>query len=217
MYSVVLMMAMTQAPDVATFGHRNNSCCGCQGSSCYGGGCSGCYGGGCNGCHGGGGRAKKQRRSHGCHGGCSGCYGGGCSGYTASCGCCGSAMSCYGGGMGCYGGGGYMTAPMAPTAPPANVPPPKTGMLSGPATIVVSLPADATLKVDGAATKATTAVRTFATPTLDAGQSYHYTLTAEVVRDGKTLTTAQEITVRAGELTQVDLPATAFGLAVAAK
>src|SRR2546421_383597 len=107
MYSVVLMMAMTGTPDMASFGHKH----------------------------------------------------------------------------GCDGGGGYMGAPMgtpmAPTTPPANVPPPKTGMLPGTATIVVSLPAEATLKVDGAATKATSAVRTFATPVLALGQSYHYTLTAE--------------------------------------
>jgi len=210
MYSVVLMMAMTGTPDMASFGKRH----GCDG------GCMGCYGG-CTGydacgCHGGGGKKARKSRGHGCHGCQGGCYGGGCHGGYG--GCTGaSACGCYGGGMGCY-GGHIMGAPMAqPAAPPANVPPPKTGMISGPATIVVSLPADATLKVDGMATKATSAVRTFATPTLDVGQSYHYTLTAEVVRDGKALTAVEQITVRAGETTQVQLPTTAFGLAVAAK
>ena len=51
--------------------------------------------------------------------------------------------------------------------------------------IVVSLPADATLKVDGITTKATLGLRTFATPVLPAGQNFHYTLTAEIVRDGQ--------------------------------
>jgi len=110
-----------------------------------------------------------------------------------------------------------MMAMGTPTPAPANVPAPKTGMIAAPATIVVSLPADATLKVDGTATKATSAVRTFATPALDAGQSFVYTLTAEVVRDGKTLTASEQVTVRAGEMTQVQLADKAFGLAVAAK
>jgi hypothetical protein len=52
MYSVVLMMAMTGTPDVASFGHRHGcdgGCTGCMG--CYG-GCMG-YDTGCCGCHGG--------------------------------------------------------------------------------------------------------------------------------------------------------------------
>jgi uncharacterized protein (TIGR03000 family) len=210
MYSVVLMMAMTGTPDMAAFGKKHG---GCEG------GCAGCYGG-CTGydacgCHGGGGKKARKHRSHGCSGCQGGCYGGSCygGGYggcmgASACGCCGVSMGCY---------GGQMMAPTGTTNPPANVPPPKTGMISGPATIVVSLPADATLKVDGVATKATSAVRTFATPTLDFGQSYSYTLTAEVVRDGKALTAVEQITVRAGQTTQVQLPTTAFGLAVAAK
>src|SRR5436853_31073 len=84
---------------------------------------------------------------------------------------------------GCDGGGYMMGAPMGAPPPPApgTAPAPRPGpgtMLAAPATIVVSLPADATLKVDGVATKATSDVRTFATPILPIGQSFHYTLTA---------------------------------------
>ena len=83
--------------------------------------------------------------------------------------------------------------------------------------MVVNLPADATLKIDGAATKSTAAVRQFTTPVLALGQSYHYTLTAEVVRDGKTLSATETVTVRAGQTSQVELLPTSFGVAVAAK
>jgi uncharacterized protein (TIGR03000 family) len=65
------------------------------------------------------------------------------------------------------------------------------------------LPADATLTVDGAATKSTSSRRTFATPTLPAGRDYYYTLQASVVREGKPLTTRQQVRVRAGQTTPV--------------
>jgi uncharacterized protein (TIGR03000 family) len=90
-------------------------------------------------------------------------------------------------------------------------------MTAAPATIVVSLPADATLKVDGVTTRATSQMRTFSTPELPYGESFHYTLTAEIVRDGQTLTTSQEVTVRGGLTSQIDLPTTAFGQVVAMK
>lgn len=206
MYSVVLMMAMTGAPESPDFFFRKHrcdggsGCCGCTGG-CYG-GCSGyACGGGCGGCRG------------GCYGGgCrGGCYGGGC--YGA--GCCGTVVVNYG----CCGCMGTMAAPAATPTPPAQGGKPAgTGMFyATPATLVVSLPADATLKVDGTATKATDAVRTFSTPALTPGQSYFYTLTAEVVRDGKTMTATQQVTVRAGETSRIELPASAFSAAVAMK
>src|SRR5262245_26258268 len=165
MYSVVMMMAMTGAPDMPAFGRRN----GCDGGGCHGyagacyggnGGCRG-YSDGC-GCHGG--RASRRDR-RGCHGGCGGYTAGcGCCGQMnnccqQSCGCCGQMASAYSGCAGCDGCGGGM--PMG--APPASTPappamPPKNGkaaeaMLAAPATIVVSLPAEASLTIDGVATK----------------------------------------------------------------
>src|SRR5262249_871346 len=58
-----------------------------------------------------------------------------------------------------------------------------------PATILVSLPADAKLFVDDAATTSTSTSRTFVTPALENGKTYGYTLKAEVVRDGKVVST----------------------------
>jgi uncharacterized protein (TIGR03000 family) len=77
-----------------------------------------------------------------------------------------------------------------------------------PATIVVSLPADAKLLVDGAPTTSTSALRTFESPALQVGMDHHYTLKAEFARDGKTVSASKRIAVRAGEETRVsfDLP-----------
>ena len=110
--------------------------------------------------------------------------------------------------------------PMQTPAPPAM--PPKAGapteaMIAGPATIVVTLPADARLNIDGVATKQVSGVRQFTTPELAAGQTFFYTLTAEVVRDGQTLTSMQKVAVRAGEQTNVVLPAEQFAQTVAMK
>jgi uncharacterized protein (TIGR03000 family) len=71
-------------------------------------------------------------------------------------------------------------------------------MLSAPATIVVSLPAEAKLIVDGKPTKAASARRYFISPALEQGQDYFYTLKAEFTRDGQTVSTSKRVTVRAG-------------------
>jgi uncharacterized protein (TIGR03000 family) len=86
--------------------------------------------------------------------------------------------------------------------------------LSAPASIVVSLPADARLTVDDTVTKSASATRRFATPALESGKEFHYTLKAEVVRDGKTYTAIRRVAVRAGEETQVtlDIPAATLAL-----
>lgn len=228
MYSVVLMMALTggaEAPDC----HRGSG--GCQGAvaGCYGGapvytggGCyggapvyGGCYGGavsyGCSGyanncgCHGGRGGLFARHR-HGCNGGC---YGG----------CTGGAVVSYGGctgGMpyapaGCFGGTPYVTPvqgikPMPPGGPKGEVvpPPKKEGSdVSAPATLVVTLPADARLTVDGHLTTSTSGTRVFVTPVLATGGEYAYNLTATVVRNGETLTQTQRVQVRPGVRTEV--------------
>jgi uncharacterized protein (TIGR03000 family) len=197
MYSAVLLMALSGAPaDVPAWGCR---------------GCHGCWGGGgCHGCWGG--------RSWGCYGGCSGwgCYGG-CSGW-----------GCYGGysGGGCYGsygcGGGYVYAgsrvgyytSVTPYAPVGVVYQPAVGQplsLSGarpvqaPATLIVSLPADAKLTVDNTPTKESASPRRFVTPPLDQGKTYYYTLKGEIIRDGETLTATKRVTFRAGEEASVSL------------
>jgi len=76
------------------------------------------------------------------------------------------------------------------------------------------VPADARLTVDDVVTKSTSATRLFATPALETGKEFHYTLKAEVVRDGKTYTEIRRVGVRAGEETRVtlDIPAAALAL-----
>jgi uncharacterized protein (TIGR03000 family) len=74
-----------------------------------------------------------------------------------------------------------------------------------PATLVVDLPADAKLLIDGQATRSDTAHRVFETPALETGREFSYTLQAQVVRDGKTEVISKEVTVRAGQATEIRL------------
>ncbi len=71
------------------------------------------------------------------------------------------------------------------------------------ATIIVSLPADARLIVDGASTTSTSERRTLVTPELEAGATYVYTMQAEVTREGRVMTQTQQVTVRGGETSNV--------------
>jgi uncharacterized protein (TIGR03000 family) len=225
MYSVVLMMALSGGGDVvawqSTTGPKGRVAveqtqqmnrCGCRGCrgchGCYGGCYCGGYGGYCHGCYGGG-------------------YYGGCRGYGYGGGYC---HGCYGGGYyGCCGGygGGYYIMPYMPPAggpPPGGPPPkdgdkpPKTGEEAAAATITVSLPADAKLFVDDNATKSTSSTRTFVSPPLTPGKEFHYTLMAEIMRDGQKLTATERVPVRAGQDATVVLDASRFtGTGVAAK
>jgi len=201
------------------------ACSGCYG--CYG-GCGGCYGGcsgcwGCSGCYGG-------WSCHGCCGGWSSCYGGcygGCSGCYG--GCCGWS-SCYGGCYGCsgcYGGCSAYVAPVyvapvikpapvysaAPNhnvqinpAPMSNVLPPPSGQVANdkqPATVVIKAAPDVKVLFNGKETVRKKAEEAFKTPDLLPGKAYSYDVVAEVSRDGKTYTTSQRVTVRAGERSEV--------------
>jgi uncharacterized protein (TIGR03000 family) len=100
--------------------------------------------------------------------------------------------------------------------PPAGrekVPPPGGGkkedgkkgesLAPAPARILVSLPADAKLTIDDAATMSTSATRVFASPALEQGKEYYYTLKAVIVRDGKSIPLVQKVSVRAGEESRV--------------
>jgi uncharacterized protein (TIGR03000 family) len=145
------------------------------------GGGGGCSGGSCGG--GGGGYV-----GGGCVGGnCGGGYVGG--GYATG----GQVASGYVTG-GCAGGGCQIQP--AGTAHAA---------LSQPAQMVVALPADATLTIDGYVTKSTSSQRLFTTPALEVGKSFTYTLKATVERDGKPETVTRVVTVNGGQQTRVDL------------
>jgi uncharacterized protein (TIGR03000 family) len=73
---------------------------------------------------------------------------------------------------------------------------------NAPANITISLPADAVLWIDDRLTASTSAQRQFITPALPAGKDFHYTLKAEIVRDGQKLTASERVTVRAGAETR---------------
>ncbi len=199
MYSLILMATMaapTTAPDC--FRHRS-SCQGCYGS-CYGArcsGCSGCYGTCQGSCYG-------SRAYYGCAGSCYGSCQGSCSG------CYGSAYyytgSCWGG-HSCHGCTGSTCAGTHSSAytPSYTVPAPapaegtKTSSLPTPARVIVSLPAEAKLFVDGQLTRTSDkAVRTFMTPELEEGVEYRYVMKAEIVRNGQTQTETQTVIVKAG-------------------
>ena len=78
-------------------------------------------------------------------------------------------------------------------------------LLAGPATIIVILPAEATLTIDDTPTRSISATRMFVTPPLEPGKVFHYTLKAETRRDGRTLNTTERISVQAGKETRVTL------------
>ena len=95
----------------------------------------------------------------------------------------------------------YLPALAAAADPAAPRPPAQ-------ARILVHLPADATLTVDGDATTSTSDTRLFISPPLPADRSMYYTFEAQVVRDGKTTKVQKDVPVKAGfqsELT-IDLP-----------
>ena len=67
----------------------------------------------------------------------------------------------------------------------------------------VTLPAGARLTVDDTPTQSTTAQRTFVWPPLERGKTFSYTLKAEVYRNGQPVAQTRQVTVRAGEQTNV--------------
>jgi uncharacterized protein (TIGR03000 family) len=67
------------------------------------------------------------------------------------------------------------------------------------AIIDVTLPAEAALFVNGQPTTSTSARRSLISPPLPMGRDYIYTLRADVVRDGQTLSTTRQVTVRPGQ------------------
>jgi uncharacterized protein (TIGR03000 family) len=203
MYSVVLMAAMTTGMDLPDLGRRGG-CHGCRG------GCYGCYGGGqgygCCGCYGGHGMG---------YGGCTGMGYGGCTGMGYG-GCTGMGHGCMG--YGGYGyGGGVIMGGTAVQPGGEKAPKPKEkreeSLLSAPATIVVALPADAKLLIDNEATSSTGGSRVFQSPALNPGKEYQYTLTAQVVRDGKPIKAEKVVTVKAGQTTPVTLTLPTPGIA----
>jgi len=78
-----------------------------------------------------------------------------------------------------------------------------TSSLQLPAQIVVTLPADARLTIDDGATQSVGTTRVFRSPPLPQDHSYSYTLKAEFVRDGKTVSVTKTAAVSPGKDTLV--------------
>jgi uncharacterized protein (TIGR03000 family) len=74
------------------------------------------------------------------------------------------------------------------------------------ARLIVQLPADAKLFIDGNLMKSTSEKRTFITPVLRPEQTYFYDLRAEVVRDGRTVASTQRVILRPGQAIQASFP-----------
>jgi uncharacterized protein (TIGR03000 family) len=78
-----------------------------------------------------------------------------------------------------------------------------TSVKDAPARLTVRLPADAKLFVNGVACPLADATRSFATPKLQAGRDYYYTLRAEITRDGRVQTQTRRVDVAAGQRVNV--------------
>src|SRR5262249_57283089 len=111
------------------------------------------------------------------------------------CGGCGGCNGCYGGCNGCCGGcnggfgynGGFGGVPAATSYPTGGLAPvPVAAPLRNQATVVVGLPAQAKLYVDGQEANLTSDRRSFTTPELDANRDYYYTLKAIAQSKGET-------------------------------
>lgn len=240
MYSVVLLMAITAG------GESADGCRGCRGCGCYSGGCRGCRsycGCGCYGCYG---CASYGCYSCGCYSACScyrpvvsyGCSTGctvyhGCAvTYSAPVyhGCAvvhhGCAMVHHGCTVvhhgctvpSCVGGHLIKSVPIDGAKKGAETPAGKEEVKanSTTATIVVALPADAKVTIDGQKTAASAAsVRYFESPSLADGKTYAYTFVAEYNVDGQSMKVSKEVRFQAGKVVNLDL--TTGGTAVARK
>jgi uncharacterized protein (TIGR03000 family) len=100
----------------------------------------------------------------------------------------------------------YQGAPQGQPAEKVKPPKKESGeesALSAPATIIVAVPASAKLTIDGYEARANGDVRVFTTPSLERHEEYSYTVKAEVTRDGRTVSQTKDVTVRAGEKSNV--------------
>jgi len=78
---------------------------------------------------------------------------------------------------------------------------------AAPAKLIVNVPADAKLTIDGVVTTSTSSRRVFVSPTLEAGKAFRYTLTAEITHQGNIVVVTKDARVKAGQTTEVSLQA----------
>ncbi len=72
------------------------------------------------------------------------------------------------------------------------------------AELVIAVPLDARVFFDDAPTTQTGTERSYSTPPLTPGMDYGYTIRADVVRNGRTYSQKQKVTVRAGQTVRLD-------------
>ena len=84
---------------------------------------------------------------------------------------------------------------------------------AAPATLVVTLPADAKLLIDDAATTSSSSRRVFVSPALQSGREYTYSLKAEFTKNGKSVVVSKDINVTAGAEIAVTMEETLAGVA----
>jgi uncharacterized protein (TIGR03000 family) len=99
---------------------------------------------------------------------------------------------------------------LAPTQPATNTVTSSlyynpTSSTSNRATIIVHVPANSKLIVDGKATNSTSDTRRFYSPPLEPGKNYHYDFKAVVERNGKPAEITRRVEVRAGESHEISL------------
>ena len=73
------------------------------------------------------------------------------------------------------------------------------------ATIIVHVPAEATLMFDGQPTQSRSTTRVFHSPPLESGKTYTYEVTAEINRGGQIVRDRRQVDVHAGRQTEVTM------------
>ena len=219
MYSIVMVAAMTAAPETPDFFKKGGGCYGgCQGMAA-----GGCYGNG--GCFGGG---HKMFGGHGFGGGCNGCFGGGHKMFgwpwvpgpqvTAAA----AAAATRPRRTRVVAAMPFRVTPLRAmpfrqarpvvvgagvnysTLPATGIPEAVSTLPANRGQVVVRVPVDAKLFADGQATLLTGTERVFLTPDLSAGRDFQYTLKVEYTANGETKSDSKQVVVRAGHRTVID-------------
>jgi len=97
------------------------------------------------------------------------------------------------------------TMESTPKMPPADdlLSLPQNKARAGKAMLIVSLPENATLYLQGQATKSTGNVRTYQTPELQPGEKYSYSVRVEMMQEGKLVSLSRQVSFQAGQQVRV--------------
>jgi uncharacterized protein (TIGR03000 family) len=139
----------------------------------------------------------------GCYGSCYGSYTNYFSYWT-------QPPTAYGYGMPMHATPPANVVPVAPGTPPPPPPPPgakppEAAIERGaPASVTITLPADAILYANGIRMAQKSAERKFVTPPMEENGRYHYVFTAEIMRDGQMQTETKQVEVWSGATIRVD-------------